>query len=349
MDKVLLTGGTGFIGSHTASLLLESGFKVIIIDSLINSSEKVIEQLKKIIKEKNAEYINNLVFYKGSLKDENLLNKIFEKEDKKNSPIKGVIHFAGLKAVGESNISPLNYWENNVSGTIALLKIMNKWNCKTLIFSSSATIYGNAGKLPIKEDNKINPTNPYGNTKSLIETLLTDIFKSAPEEWRIANLRYFNPVGAHPSGYIGENPLGVPNNIFPIIAKVACEEISSLNIFGNDWDTHDGTGVRDYIHVMDVSEGHIEVFEYLKKNKTQILNLNLGTGIGTSVMELINAYEKNNNVKIPFKIVERRIGDVDIVVADNNKAKLILGWEPNRGLDEMCRDAWRWKSNDLKN
>lgn len=347
-DKILLTGGIGFIGIHTAFQLIQKGYEVIIVDNLSNSNISALENLEKLINLKIDNSKKKINFFKGDIRDESFLKDIFESSIKESQPFSGVIHFAGLKAVGESNQVPIKYWENNVFGTINLLKIMDKYNCKNIIFSSSATIYGELNQSPIKENNIINPTNPYGNTKAIIEKFLSDIYRSSPEEWKIANLRYFNPVGAHPSGLIGENPNGMPNNIFPIIGKVAKKEINKLKIFGNDWDTPDGTGIRDYIHVSDVADGHIATYEYLKNDSSQILNINLGTGIGTSVLELVKSYEKSNNVQIPYEFVDRRIGDVSMVVADNSKAKLILNWYPKKNLLEMCQDAWLWENRKSK-
>ena len=342
MTRLLLTGGAGFIGSHTSLILLEKGYEVVILDSLVNSSNSVIEKIQEIVSKKDSKYKNNLMFIKGDIRDENLLNSIFLNAEKEKNKISAVIHFAGLKAVSESCEYPINYWENNISGTINLIKVMNSVNCKTLLFSSSATIYGASGKAFIKEDANIKPTNPYGNTKAYIEAFLGDVFKSKEDEWKIANLRYFNPVGAHSSGLIGESPKGKANNIFPIITKVASCDIEFLEIFGKDWDTPDGTGIRDYIHVMDVAEGHLKTFEYLEKNNNLFLNLNLGTGKGTSVLELIKTYEEINHVKIPYVFTKKRSGDVASAVADNTLAMSLLNWEPKRNLKDMCRDSWNW-------
>ncbi len=343
MTRLLLTGGAGFIGSHTSLLLLEKGYDVIILDSLVNSSVSVIKKIHEIVSKKDSKFKNNLKFIKGDIRDSNLLESIFLKAEKEKNEISGVIHFAGLKAVGDSCEYPINYWENNISGTINLVKVMSLVNCKTFLFSSSATIYGESGKAFIKENSTISPTNPYGNTKAYIETFLGDVFRSNADEWKIANLRYFNPVGAHSSGLIGENPNGKANNIFPTITKVANCDLKFLEIFGNDWNTPDGTGIRDYIHVMDVGEGHIKTFEYLEKNNNLFLNLNLGTGKGTSVLELIKTYEEINHVKIPYVFTKKRSGDIASAVADNTRAKSLLNWEPKRNLSDMCRDSWNWK------
>ena len=343
MKRILLTGGAGFIGSHTSLLLLDKGYEVLILDSLVNSSISVIEKIKKLICKENPSFKNNLKFIKGDIRDVNLLRSIFSQAEKEENKFSAVIHFAGLKAVGESCDYPIDYWENNISGTINLIKIMSDANCKTILFSSSATIYGAAGNQPINEQTSIKPTNPYGNTKAFIETFLEDIYKSNSDEWKIANLRYFNPVGAHSSGLIGENPKGEANNIFPLIMKVANYDSERFEIFGNDWDTPDGTGIRDYIHVMDVAEGHIKTFEYLERKNNLFLNLNLGTGKGTSVLELIKTYEESNNVKIPYVFAPKRSGDISSAIADNSLAKSLLNWEPKRDLKQMCIDSWNWK------
>ena len=342
-EKVLLTGGCGFIGSHTALILLELGFDLIIIDSNINSSSKVIDRICKIIFKEYRIDNNRFSFYQGDLRDKLFIENIFDKENSKESKISFVIHFAGLKSVRESNIVPLNYWDANVSGTIQLLDVMMKHNCKNLIFSSSATVYEASANESFSENDNINPSNPYGNTKITIEKLLRDIFDSDINGWRIACLRYFNPIGAHPSGLLGEDPSGNPNNIFPIILNVAIGNDHLLEIYGSDWDTSDGTCIRDYIHVMDVAEGHIKTFEYLLNNNAQFLNLNIGTGKGTSVLELVNTFEQINNLKVPFKFSERRKGDLKKVIADSSLSFSLLGWRPKRSTKEMCRDGWKWK------
>lgn len=347
MKSILITGGAGYVGSHTSLRLLEKGYKIIILDSYVNSSNKSIKAIKKILIQSNNYFENKLTFIEGDVKDLDLLDNIFKRARDNNEEINSVIHFAGLKSVEESINSPLKYWETNVCGTISLLKIMEKYSCFNIIFSSSATIYDKSHNSKIKEEYKIKPINPYGNTKAVIENLLNDIFNSSAEFFRIANLRYFNPIGAHCSGLMGEDPIGTPSNIFPLILNVASRELKELKIFGNDWDTHDGTGVRDYIHVMDVAEGHILALNYLIKNKPKIINLNLGTGKGYSVLELIKTFEKINNVKIPYQFCPRRLGDQSYVVADNSLIKKILNWTPNMDLSSMCRDGWAWKLNNL--
>ena len=271
------------------------------------------------------------------------MNLLFLKAKEKGKPIEGVIHLAGLKSVEESTQKPLKYWDYNLKGTINLLKMMEEYSCTNLVFSSSATVYGNKkDNILINENSLINPTNTYGYTKATIERILEDLSKIKNQKWRIASLRYFNPVGAHYSGLIGENPLDIPNNIFPIIIKVAAGLIDELKIFGNDWDTPDGTGIRDYIHVMDLAEGHLISLEKILNNKFKFIKLNLGTAKGTSVLELIKTFEKVNKVKVPYKYCLKRDGDVAYSVADNSLAKSILNWRPKRNLEEMCRDSWNW-------
>ena len=341
--RLLLTGGAGFIGSHTCLSLLEQGYEVIVVDSFINSSKKSLKKVLEILAMEGKDYANRLDIEEVDLRDLKRLNDVFENAHKFGKKIDAVIHFAGLKSVSDSISKPLNYWDVNVGGTINLLQIMKKFNCKSIVFSSSATIYDPEGSDIIDENNKIAPINPYGNTKYNIEKILTDLFNSSDDNWRIFNLRYFNPIGAHNSGLIGEDPKGIPNNIYPLITKVAAGLIKQIEIFGNDWDTKDGTGVRDYIHVMDLAEAHFSTLEFLLGNKAQLLNLNIGTGLGTSVLDLIKSFEKANNIKIPYKIVQPRKGDASYVVADNNFAKRILGWNPKRTIEDACLDGWKWR------
>tara|TARA_B100000212_G_C27381459_1_gene537293 strand:+ start:2684 stop:3742 length:1059 start_codon:yes stop_codon:yes gene_type:complete len=348
MKSILITGGLGYIGSHTSLVLLEKGYEILIIDSLVNSKKQTLERIKKILNKKNKKIENKISFFEGDLRNKKFIEDVFNFALKMKKPIEGVIHFAGLKSVGESVKFPLNYWDNNVISTINLLKVMQENFCNTLIFSSSATIYGISDNEIIKEDSNINPINPYGTTKATIESLLKDIFNSQPDIWRIANLRYFNPIGAHYSGLIGEEPIGKPNNIFPIITRVAAKEIDQLMIFGNDWDTIDGTGIRDYIHVMDVADGHVEAIEYLWEKSPQLLSFNLGTGKGTSVLELINIFQKVNNVNVPFIFTQRRLGDSCKVIADNNLATNLLNWKPKRTIEDMCIDGWKWQQYKQK-
>ncbi len=341
MPNILVTGGAGFIGSHTCLALLEKGFNIEVIDSFINSNPISIERILEISDLKKSHNRINVV--QSDLRNIEKLNEIFINAKEKGNPIQGVIHFAGLKSVYESVKNPLLYWDNNLIGSINLLKIMDKNDCRTLVFSSSATVYGFSGKSFIKESEKLEPVNPYGNTKFVIEKLLHDIYNSSQCNWSIANLRYFNPIGAHKSGLIGENPLGAPNNIFPIILQVAARKIPELKIYGKDWPTKDGTGVRDYIHVMDLADGHVLAMEHILQNSGNILDINLGTGIGTSVLELVNIFKKINKIEVPYSFSKRRNGDVSRLVADNTFCRSILNWNPIRSIEDMCRDGWHWK------
>lgn len=326
--KVLVTGGCGYIGSHTCVELLESNYDVVVVDNLSNSKENVIEKIKKITGK-------SVKFYKEDLCNKDAIDKIFDKEK-----IDAVIHFAGFKAVGESVKEPLMYYRNNLDSTITLLEVMKKHNCKKIVFSSSATVYGKPKKLPILEDFPLHTSNPYGSTKLMIEMILNDLYIS-DNEWSIALLRYFNPIGAHKSGLIGEDPNGIPNNLMPYIVKVANKELKELSVFGNDYDTIDGTGVRDYIHVVDLAKGHIKAIEKISKDKG-IEAYNLGTGNGYSVLQIINTFMKVNNVDVPYKIVERRPGDIDSCYASVKKAKKELNWEAKLSIEEMCKDAYNY-------
>ena len=349
MKTILVTGGCGFIGSHTCILLLKKGFNIVIVDSLINSSEKIISKIKEICFLENIEFENKINLFKCDLRDTVKLRKIFSIYSNCDNDIESVIHFAGLKSVNDSINDPLEYWDVNISGTVSLLRVMDENNCKTLVFSSSAAIYqANKFKL-LNESSDIMPSTPYGKTKAYIEEFLKDIYRSSETEWKIANLRYFNPIGSHHSGLIGENPRTSLNNIFPLILKVASKEIKKLKIYGNDWPTLDKTCIRDYIHVMDVAEGHLKTLEYLYSNKSQVLDLNLGTSKGTSVLDLINTFQKVNNIEVPYVFTSRRKGDKPFVVANNGLAKKLLKWAPTRNLDHMCRDGWNYKQINSKN
>ena len=329
--KVLLTGGAGFIGSHTCVELINAGHEVFIYDNLVNSNEKVLDRLSQITK-------TNINFINGDIRDiKNLSNALL------SNNCDSVIHFAGLKAVGESTKDPIKYYENNVIGTINLLQAMKKVNVKRLIFSSSATVYGKPKYLPLDEDHKLSPNNPYGKTKEIVEKILLDLHQYE-KDWQIGILRYFNPVGAHKSGLIGEDPKGIPNNLMPYISQVAVGSRKELNIWGNDFPTNDGTGVRDYIHVVDLAIGHLKTLE--KINDKKLLILNLGRGEGFSVIQVLKAFEKVYGKKIPYKFAKRREGDQAILYADPSKASEVLGWSPQRDLFEMCHDTWRWQSNN---
>ncbi len=344
--NILVTGGAGFIGSHTCLALLEQGYEVVVVDSFINSNKKSLDGVIEILKFNKTIKNIPLEIIKADIRNEKLLDKLFLGYKKSGKPINAVIHFAGLKSVKESILNPLNYWDVNVNGSITLLRVMDRYKCKRIVFSSSATIYGYSNKKSFNENSEIKPINPYGTTKVAIEQFLNDVYLSNPKEWGIANLRYFNPIGAHPSGLIGEAPLGVPSNIFPYLTQVAAGKINKLNIFGNDWPTKDGTAIRDYIHVMDLAEGHISALQKLNENK--IMTVNLGTGFGTSVLELVNTFERVNNIKIPIEFTSRRQGDCCRVVADNTLAISSLGWSPKRYLEEMCLDGWKWQSLNPK-
>jgi len=330
--KLLLTGGAGYIGSHTCVELLKLDIDVVVIDNLSNSSYRALERVKSIT---NKE----ITFVEADVRDKEVLRSIFKEGD-----IDGVIHFAGLKAVGESNEIPLRYYDNNLNSTITLLQVMEEFNCKNLIFSSSATVYGNPDKLPITEDFPLSVTNPYGRTKLIIEDILRDVFK-AKYNWNIVLLRYFNPVGAHPSGLIGEDPNGIPNNLLPFISQVAAGKLDKLSIFGDDYNTPDGTGIRDYIHVVDLAKGHVAALQKLKIGSGLSI-YNLGTGRGYSVLEMVNAFSKVNKVKIDYQIVGRREGDVAACYADPAKANSELNWKAEYGLKDICKDAWNWQSKN---
>lgn len=326
---ILVTGGAGYIGSHTVVELIDKGYDVVIIDNLSNSKIEVLNRLKMIT---NKE----IPFYQDDVCDKNKLRKIF-----KSHSVDAVIHFAGLKAVGESSKVPLKYYENNILSTLALIEVMKEYNCKNLIFSSSATVYGYQEKMPIKENASLSATNPYGRTKLFIEYILKDLYE-ADNSWNIALLRYFNPVGAHPSGLIGEDPSGIPNNLCPYITQVAVGKMPYLKVFGNDYDTIDGTGVRDYIHVCDLAVGHVLSIKKLNENPGLVI-YNLGTGQGTSVLEMIKAFEKATNKKIDYKIVERRLGDIGTCYADCSKALVELGFKTHKTIDDMAKDAWNFQ------
>ncbi len=326
--NILVTGGAGYIGSHTCVELLNAGYDVISIDNFSNSKRDVIDKIK-IITNKDFK------FYEGDCRDKDILSRIFI-ENKNDA----VIHFAGYKAVGESVKEPLKYYRNNLDSTITLLEVMKENNCKNFVFSSSATVYGKPKTLPIKEDFPLSTTNPYGTTKLIIEGILRDLYKS-DNTWSIAILRYFNPIGAHKSGLIGENPNDIPNNLMPYIVKVANNELGTLSIFGNDYDTKDGTGVRDYIHVVDLAKGHIKAIEKVL-NETGCDAYNLGTGNGYSVLEIVNTFMKVNNVDVNYRITDRRPGDIDACYADPSYAKEKLNWKAELGIDEMCKDSYNF-------
>ena len=330
---ILVTGGAGYIGSHTVIELQNAGYDVVVMDNLSNSSEVALERVQEITGKP-------LTFYKADILDREATEEIFSKEK-----IEAVIHFAGLKAVGESVQKPWEYYNNNITGTLILLDVMRKHNVKNIIFSSSATVYGEPEKVPVTEETpKGSCTNPYGWTKSMLEQILTDIQKADPS-WNVILLRYFNPIGAHKSGKIGENPNGIPNNLMPYITQVAIGRREKLTVFGNDYDTPDGTGVRDYIHVVDLAEGHLCAIQYAEQH-TGCEIFNLGTGRGVSVLEMVNTFSEVNHVPVPYVIGPRRAGDLATVYADPAKAKTVLGWEAKKTVADMCRDSWNWQSKN---
>lgn len=347
MKKILITGGSGFIGSHTCLLLLEKGYEIHSIDSNINSYEKSLDIVRNFYN-KNIERQNKLFSYKGDIRNKEFLEKIFINLQKKGESFCGVIHFAGLKSVNESKKNPIKYWDVNVNGTINLLKIMDKYNCRNLVFSSTAMIYYNKSDSALKETDKIKPINPYGMTKLAIENLLDELYKSSEKNWRIANLRYFNPIGAHTSGIIGENPKGIAQNIFPRINDAAIGKIKALKVFGKTYPTFDGTPIRDYVHVMDIADGHLKALDALRNEDPRILTINLGTNIGTSVLELIKTFKEANNIEVPYEFAEKRLGEPAILISDISLAKKLLNWEPKRNLTEMCIDGWNWIKKNPK-
>lgn len=331
--SILVTGGTGFIGSHTCVALCDAGYDIIVLDNLCNSDASVIGRIGKICGREP-------VFIEGDIRDADLLEDLFAQHT-----VSAVLHFAGLKAVGESVEKPQLYFDNNVRGTSVLLAAMQNADVKTIVFSSSATVYGDPASVPITEDFPRSATNPYGDTKLKIENLLADLYHSGPG-WKIARLRYFNPVGAHKSGLIGEDPKGIPNNLMPFISQAAAGLRDQLSVFGDDYETPDGTGIRDYIHVVDLANGHVAALNYLDKNQ-ELLTVNLGTGQGVSVLDMIKTFEATNNCKVPYRITARRAGDIAECWADTSLANHLLDWKTNLTLEDMCRDAWRWQTKDL--
>ena len=334
MSTILVTGGAGYIGSHTAVELLNAGHQVVIVDNLCNSSAKVLDRIEALAGK-------NFNFVQADVRDSAAIDRIFAEHR-----IDGVIHFAGLKAVGESVAQPLRYFDNNVGSTLALLHAMDRANVRRIVFSSSATVYGDPEQVPITEDSRLQVTNPYGRTKLICEDILRDLQQADPR-WHVAILRYFNPVGAHISGTIGENPSGTPNNLMPFITQVAVGQREFLSIFGKDYPTPDGTGVRDYIHVVDLAQGHLAALKFLHDRQVSI-TVNLGTGRGVSVQELADTFARVTGVPVPYRFVERRPGDVAACYADTRLAQEALGWQAQLGVERMCQDAWRWQSNNPK-
>jgi UDP-glucose 4-epimerase len=328
---ILVTGGAGFIGSHTCVELLEAGYDVVVVDNLYNASRKSLDRVEQITGKK-------VTFYEADILNRDALNEIFDREQ-----IDSVIHFAGLKAVGESVAKPIEYYYNNITGTLVLCDVMRKHDVKNIVFSSSATVYGDPAFIPITEEcPKGKITNPYGQTKGMLEQVLEDIYVSDPE-WNVILLRYFNPIGAHKSGLMGEDPKGIPNNLVPYVAQVAIGKLKCLGVFGDDYDTPDGTGERDYIHVVDLARGHVAAIRKLEEKKG-VLIYNLGTGKGYSVLDVVHAFEKACGKKIPYEIKPRRAGDISTCYADPSRAKAELGWEAQYGIEEMCADSWRWQT-----
>ncbi|MEW6551033.1 MAG: UDP-glucose 4-epimerase GalE [Campylobacterota bacterium] len=332
---ILVTGGAGYIGSHTLIELSNAGYDFVVYDNLSNSQRESILRVEKIINK-------HVFFEQGDIRNRKSLEQLFCRYD-----IDFVIHFAGLKAVGESVANPLEYYDNNINGTLVLLEVMNEFGCKKIVFSSTATVYGDPHTTPIKEDFPVGgTTNPYATSKYMVERILKDLYIS-DNEWKIAILRYFNPVGAHESGLIGEDPSGIPNNLMPFVSQVAVGKREFLNVFGNDYDTHDGTGVRDYIHVVDLADAHVKALKYLTNTPiANILITNIGTGIGYSVLDVVQAFEKVSGKKVPYKIVPRRAGDIAKYFSDPSYAKEIIGWEAKKTLEDMCQDSWKWQSQN---
>ena len=337
MARLLITGGAGFIGSHTCVVLLEAGHELVVLDSFANSSPVALERVSELAG-------RPVQLVEGDVRNAALLDQLFADANASGQRIDAVIHFAGLKAVGESVTEPLRYWDVNLCGSRTLLAAMDAHGCRTLVFSSSATLYGYPETVPISEAAPIQPINPYGHSKAAVEQLLRDVVASAPDRWSIASLRYFNPVGAHPSGRMGEDPNGIPNNLFPFVSQVAIGRRDQLKVFGGDWPTHDGSGVRDYIHVMDLAEGHLAALNYLMAEPSQLLEVNLGSGQGHSVLDVVKAFEAASGCSVPYSVVARRAGDAAITVADPSLAAKRLGWRTKRSLADMCRDGWAWQS-----
>ncbi|MGN1164484.1 MAG: UDP-glucose 4-epimerase GalE [Candidatus Ornithospirochaeta sp.] len=337
--NILVTGGAGFIGSHTVVSLIENGHSVVVVDNLVNSSPISLKRVAAIVGKE-------IPFYQCDIRDRTGLEKVFSE-----NTFDAVIHFAGLKAVGESVSKPWEYYDNNIGGTLVLVDVMRKHGCKNIIFSSSATVYGNPAVIPITEEcPKGKCTNPYGQTKSMLEEILIDLRtgdekNNDPNPWNVVLLRYFNPIGAHKSGLIGENPNGIPNNLMPYITQVAVGRLDHLNVFGDDYPTHDGTGVRDYIHVLDLAEGHVKALKAIE-NKCGVAIYNLGTGTGYSVLDVVKAFENANGVKIPYEIKPRRAGDIATCYSDPKKAEEELGWKAKYGIEDMCRDSWAWQKKN---
>lgn len=344
---ILITGGAGFVGSHIALILLEKGFNLIILDSFINSKSLSINRVLNILKTNGFQrgHKINIKVIKGDISDQRLLSRLFEKQNLLKSPIEAVVHCAGLKSVRESIEQPSRYWDVNVNGSKNLFEVMENFKCRKIVFSSSAAVYGTSKKGIFSEESRLNPTNPYGQTKLAIEKLLEGYTKSKSSKWQVLNLRYFNPIGAHESGLLGEDPIKVDNNLFPIINRAAIGLEKKVLIYGNNWDTIDGTCVRDYIHIMDLAEAHVKGLNYLLSKKNSFTNINIGTGRGTTVLELIKLYKKVNNCNFFTEFANHRKGDVRKLIAEVNLARELLNWAPRRSLEQMCFDSWNWQKN----
>ncbi len=345
---ILLTGGAGYIGSHISLSLLERGSNLIVLDSFINCKLDIFDRVYCILKEKGLFLKNNIKVIKGDIRDKNLLRKIFFDQKLVKKPIDTVIHCAGLKSVRESVINPKRYWDINFEGSKILFSVMTEFDCKKIVFSSSASVYGSSCDGIFSEESEINPSNPYGETKFAIENHLFDITKKKNNDWKILNLRYFNPVGAHSSGLIGDDPVIKNRNIFPILNEVASRKKKELFIFGKSWNTFDGTCIRDYIHVEDLAEAHVKGLDYLSKTKRNFTTINVGTGLGTSVLELVNSFKEINKCQIPIKYVAKREGDVGVLIAKVDLASKVLGWTAKRSLKDICKDNWRWQKRNFK-
>ena len=342
MKNILVTGGCGFIGSHVALSLLKKGYNVFVVDSNINSSVAIIKRIESLSKNNNDKKTGKILFFKGNIRNQKFLEEIFIKNARNGYNIDAVIHLAGLKSVRESIKYPNRYWDNNVNGSLTLLNTMIANDCFKLVFSSSATVYGHPKSTPIFEDFETKPINPYGQTKLRVENIIKEKFLHYSDQFKVIVLRYFNPIGAHYSGMIGEQWKYCPDNIFPNILKVALRKIEYLKIYGNNWPTLDGTTIRDFIHVMDLAEGHVASIDYMKKRESHYLILNLGTGIGTSILELINKFQSTNEIDIPLKFFQQREGDTPFLLADSKSARKILNWETTRNLSHMCKDGWQF-------
>ena len=346
MSHVLITGGSGFIGSHICISLLENNYKLVVLDNEANSTSKCLIRIKKFFENKINSIEDKLIYINVDMRDFSELTKIFQNLERRNIFIDSVIHLAGLKDMSESFLKPLEYWDNNLVGSINLLKVMEKFSCRNIVFSSSASIYDSQINKKFTEDSKISPINPYGLTKLTIEKMLHNLYEASSCKWKIINLRYFNPAGAHYSGNFGENPLDKSSNLFPLITKVAVGKLDSIKIFGKDWPTNDGTAERDFIHVMDLAQAHLLAMEYLNNEKELYISINIGSGQKTSILNLIRIFEEVNKCQIPIKFCSRRKGDAAVLIADISLAKKLLKWEPKKTIIDICKDGWNWQNRN---